>query len=120
MRDGASAEVAFEESASREMARVIYVLYLFGLAAGITAVIGLAMAYLYRVDASEWLQTHYRYQIRTFWIATTYLAAMALLAIAFDSFAILLLWLVWGVSRVVRGLVILERGEAHPHVGGWL
>ena len=120
MRDGASAEIAFEESASREMARVIYVLYLFGLAAGITAVVGLAKAYLYRVDAPQWLQTHYRFQIRTFWIATAYLAAVALLAIASDYFSIFVLWLVWGVTRVVRGLVFLERGEAHPQPGSWL
>jgi uncharacterized membrane protein len=117
---GLNAEAAYEESSSRDMARMIYILYLCGLAAGITAVIGAVMAQIYQHNAPDWLRSHYRFQVRTFWIAALYLAVMLAVALTFNVLPILLLWLIWSVMRVVRGLAYLERGESHPHGHSWL
>ena len=48
------------------MATIVYILYLVGLIAGITTVVGVVIAYVNRADAPEWVQSHYQFQIRTF------------------------------------------------------
>jgi uncharacterized membrane protein len=53
----------------RQMAMVIYILYL--VPAGITHIVGLILAYVSRESAPPWLKTHYTLQIRTFWIGST-------------------------------------------------
>ncbi|HEY6104626.1 MAG TPA: hypothetical protein VIV59_01495, partial [Anaeromyxobacteraceae bacterium] len=50
------------------VAKVVYVLYLVSLVTGVTALVGVVMAYVYQGDAPDWLKTHYRFQIRTFWL----------------------------------------------------
>lgn len=61
-----------EEKTTIPMA--VYILYLVGFLAGITALVGLVLAYVNRSDASAWLQSHYTFQIRTFWIGLGMLA----------------------------------------------
>ncbi|HKE93202.1 MAG TPA: hypothetical protein VKB34_02765 [Povalibacter sp.] len=120
MNEGLAADKPVQaEGASRDMARIIYVLYLCGLAAGITAVIGVVMAYVYRDDAPEWLRSHYQFQIRTFWIGLLYIAVGCSLAIVLIGFLILLFWFIWVVVRVVKGLRYLEQQQPHPEPNGW-
>ncbi len=57
-----------DSSANTSMVNVIYVLYLLALVSGVTALIGVIVAYVYKDDAPEWLRTHYELQIRTFWM----------------------------------------------------
>src|SRR5258708_39589824 len=49
-------------------ANIVYILYLVGLIVPMTPIVGLIMAYVNYGDAPEWVQSHYRFQIRTFWI----------------------------------------------------
>lgn len=48
---------------------LVALLYLGTYFTGITAFVGVVLAYVWRRDAAEWEATHYRYLIRTFWIA---------------------------------------------------
>src|SRR5579862_5866741 len=45
-------------------AQIVYILYLVSLVFGVTGIVGVIMAYVNRSDAPEWVQTHYRFQIR--------------------------------------------------------
>ena len=56
----------------RSNANLVYILYLLALVVGITAIIGVVMAYINRNAAPDWLKTHYTFQIRTFWISLLY------------------------------------------------
>ena len=67
--------------AEGESARIVYILYLVSLIVGVTSIIGVIMAYVYRADAPQWVQTHYRFQIRTFWIGLLYAFLSLLTAI---------------------------------------
>ena len=49
--------------------QIIYILYLVGFVIGVTAIIGLVIAYINRGKAGGWIETHYTWLIRTFWIA---------------------------------------------------
>ena len=109
-----------EQPASRTSARIIYILHLASIIIGITAIVGLIMAYVNRDDAPAWLESHYRFQIRTFWIGALYLFLGVLLSQVVIGVFILLFSLVWLVVRCAKGLKFLERGEAFPNPATWL
>ncbi|HXE17121.1 MAG TPA: hypothetical protein VN632_07820 [Stellaceae bacterium] len=102
------------------IARVIYALYLAGLVVGITPIIGLIMAYIYRDGAPHWLRTHYHYQIRTFWIGLLYVFVGAITLFIFIGYFILLFWFFWYVIRCVKGLKLAGEGSAVPNAATWL
>src|ERR1043166_1401476 len=55
-----------------ETAKIVYILYLLSLIVGVTGIIGVIIAHVNHADSPEWVKTHYRFQIRTFWIALVY------------------------------------------------
>jgi uncharacterized membrane protein len=107
-----------ETSASN--AKVIYILYLVSIVVGLTGLVGVIMAYVYRKDAPDWLRSHYRFQIRTFWIGLLYVVLGMLLTAVFVGFLVLLFWLVWLIIRCVKGMQQLERSEPVSDVETWL
>lgn len=101
-------------------AKIIYILYLVGLVFGVTGIVGVVMAYINKSDAPEWLQSHYRFQIRTFWIGALYIFLGALLSIFLIGYLVLLFWIVWLIVRCIKGMQALEKGQAHPNPAGWM
>ena len=100
--------------------KIIYILYLAGLLVGITSLIGIVMAYLGRGEGPEWLQSHYRWQIRTFWIACLYGVVGLVTMIIFIGFAVLLANAVRIVVRCVKGFKALENEQPIENVETWL
>src|SRR5262249_51708283 len=52
----------------RQIALIVYILYFVSYFTGITALIGVIIAHVQLPSADGLLNTHYRFQIRTFWI----------------------------------------------------
>jgi len=100
-------------------ARIVYFLYLAGLLVNLLGVIGVITAYVYRGEAPPWLKSHYRYQIRTFWIGLLYLIAGIVLSGFLVGYLLLLWWLVWLVVRCVKGLKALGRHAPIPDPETW-
>jgi uncharacterized membrane protein len=50
----------------------VYILYLVGFLAGITVLVGLVIAYLQRDNTDRLSQSHFQFQISTFWIGLLY------------------------------------------------
>lgn len=103
-----------------QLALAVYVLYLCGFFTAITALVGLIIAYVQFNQADAMLQTHYRFQIRTFWIGLLYLAVGALTAIVIVGFFILLWWFVWTLVRCVKGLLALNENRPIQDPTSWL
>ncbi len=102
-------------------AKIVYVLYLVGLVTGgIGALVGVIMAYVNVGAAPEPLRTHYRFQIRTFWISILYCIASAILTILVIGWLLFTLVAVWYIVRCAKGLQYLGRGQAYPNAGTWL
>src|SRR5690554_696347 len=89
------------------MPMVVYALYLASFVVSFTSVIGVVIAYVYRGKGPEWLDEHYRYQIRTFWIGLLYASVATLLT-------------VWLIVRCVKGFRGLQEKRAPDNVGTWL
>jgi uncharacterized membrane protein len=50
----------------------VYLLYLVGFLTGITALVGVVIAYLQRDSTDRISQSHFQFQITTFWIGVLY------------------------------------------------
>jgi uncharacterized membrane protein len=101
-------------------AKIVYIMYLVSLVAGITSVVGVVMAYVYEGQAPDWLKTHYRFQIRTFWIGLLYGVVSAILCLALVGIPLLALTVVWLVVRCVKGLQALEQRQPYPNPASWI
>lgn len=101
--------------------RIIYILYLVAIIIGLTSIIGVVMAYVYRSDAAGWLQSHYRFQIRTFWIGILYcLIGGLIISLVPVPGLIMLLIVLWLGIRCVKGLKLLSQQQPHPDPATWL
>lgn len=113
-------QVATDQPAATDTAKIIYILYLVGLATGITALVGVVLAYVKRDEGPEWLRTHYRFQIRTFWIGLLYCVLGGILSMVLIGFLVLLFWAVWLIIRVIKGFKHLELREPVPNLETWM
>ena len=102
-----------------DTATVIYILYLAGLLFPITLLIGVILAYIERGEDGSWMQSHYRFQIRTFWIGLLMTVVGGVLALVLVGWLLLLFWLVWLVVRCVKGMKYLNRREPVPDPATW-
>jgi uncharacterized membrane protein len=109
-----------EKSDTAGSAKLVYILYLISIIIGITAIVGLVIAYVNRDDAADWLKSHYRFQIRTFWIGALYLFIGVLLYQLVIGAFILLFWLFWLIVRCAKGMKYLDRQQAHPAPQSWM
>lgn len=102
------------------LALIVYILYLIGFLTGVSAVVGLIVAWMQIERADPVSRTHFRFQIRTFWIGLLFIAAgVVTLQIAVGAL-ILLWWAVWTAIRCVKGLLLLNAGEPIAVPESWL
>lgn len=102
------------------LARMCYVLCLLGWVLGVTTWFALMIAYFAQGRSPTWVQGHYRFIIRTFWLPFVGFAIAALpwLLIAsvsqFFAYATLFLGIVfavlWMIVREVKGLKKVNKG----------
>jgi uncharacterized membrane protein len=98
----------------RQMAFVIYVVYLVALALPPLAILGLVLAYVSRDAAPDWLKSHYEFQIRTFWLTLLYFLGAAILCVVLIGlFLLVAVWALW-VLRCALGLSRLVNREPYP------
>lgn len=101
-------------------ALVVYVLYLVGFVIGITGLIGLVIAYINRGKAGGFVETHYTWQIRTFWIGLLYALISAVLMLVAIGFVLAFAVAVWFIVRCIMGIQALQRGEPIKNPQSWL
>jgi uncharacterized membrane protein len=112
-------EVTAERTGNPDMAKIVYVLYLIGLVTGLTILIGVVMAYIYKDESPEWLRTHYESQIRVFWIGILYCIVATLLIFVLIGFLLYFVIAVWWIVRCVKGLKYLDQKAAYPDYQSW-
>jgi len=109
--------------------QVIYGLHAFSLVTGILGVatvvgafltgwpsiIAVILNYLKRSEVQgTWLESHFRWQIRTFWYGLLWVSLCVLFVIATFGIGILIAWLplgivsIWFIYRVARGWIAVN------------
>lgn len=100
--------------------QVIYVLYLASFVIGITGLIGLVMAYVNRSKSEAWIESHYTWLIRTFWIALLGGFISLVLMLVAIGVVLMMAIAIWVIVRCVIGLQKVSRGEAIANPDSWL
>ena len=103
------------------MAHIAYGLFAVGFLNGITAIIGVILAYVRRPDVKDtYLESHFTYLIRTFWIALLGTIVSALLMIIGIGFILIFAVVIWIIYRIVKGWIKLADGRAIDDPESWL
>src|SRR5262249_19719664 len=101
-------------------ALIIYILYFVGYCFIFPAVIGVIMAHIQLQTADPMLATHYRFQIRTFWIGLLYLVVGFVLAVIVIGLAVLAWWFIWSLMRSIKGVLALNERRPIADPDSWL
>jgi uncharacterized membrane protein len=90
----------------RDFTQIIYFLYAASIFAGVTAIIAIIINYIKRDEvAGTWLESHFRWQMRTFWFSIMWCV------IGWITFFIGIGFIIWGVAgiwaiyRIVKGML---------------
>ena len=110
------------------LAHIIYALHAVSLVTGIVTtativgafltgwplIIAVILNYIYRGDVrGTWLESHFRWQIRTFWFGALWVGLCMLFIVMTLGIGILIAWLplaivgIWFVYRILRGWLAL-------------
>lgn len=100
--------------------KLVYFLYLASLVLGISSIVGLVFAYLNRGKTGTWVESHYTYQIRTFWIGLLYTLISLALAMALVGFLLIIAVVIWFIVRTVIGLQKASLGQPIENPKSWL
>ena len=103
-----------------QLALAVYILYIVGYVVGITSIVGVIIAHVQIGTADPMLASHYRFQIRTFWIGVLYLIVGFVLAFVLIGFLVLLWWFIWSIIRNIKGLLALNENRPIADPGSWM
>jgi uncharacterized membrane protein len=99
----------------KTLTAVIYGLQAAGFFIGLSWIVAIVVNYVKRDEvAGTWLESHFRWQIRTFWWALLWGVLGALLTLVLVGFAVLFAAAVWVVYRIVKGWLALNDGKPLP------
>jgi uncharacterized membrane protein len=99
------------EQRLKTVATVVYALQAAGFFFGITWIVAVVVDYVKRDDAvGTWLESHFRWQIRTFWFGLLWGVIGGILCLVLIGFVILFADAVWIIYRIAKGwLNLAER-----------
>ena len=102
-----------EERSLKTLVFAVYVLQAIGFVSGITWIVGVTINYVKRPEAAgTWLESHFNWQIRTFWWGLLWGALGALLTLVLIGYVIWAAAAIWVIYRIVKGMLYLN--DAKP------
>ncbi len=101
----------------KDLASTIYLLQALAfLLGGVTFIIGAIIGYLNQHHVKgTWLESHYRWQINTFWVALISVVIGTMTLPLFIGYFVLIAALIWTIHRIVYGWLALgKEKEVEP------
>ncbi len=93
----------------RNLTQAVYILYALSYFTGITAIVGIIINNVKKDDvAGTWLESHFRWQIRTFWFGLLWAVVGVLTVFIAVGVAILFANFCWIIYRIVKGWLNLN------------
>ncbi|HEY7240952.1 MAG TPA: hypothetical protein VH600_17390 [Burkholderiales bacterium] len=98
-----------DEKSLKTLATVVYVLQAAGFIVGITWIVAIVIDYVKRDEAkATWLESHFSWQIRTFWWGLAWAVLGAITFIIIIGWFILAADTIWIIYRIVKGWLALN------------
>ena len=99
----------------KTMAIVVYILQAIGFFNGITWIVAVIIDYVKKDEAAgTWLESHYRWQIRTFWWGLLWGVIGSILLLILVGWFVLAAAGIWIIYRIVKGGLYLSEGKPLP------
>jgi uncharacterized membrane protein len=109
---GAVAKTPEQLAALKNVTMLVYTLQALSFFWGLPAVVGVIVNYVKRDDARGTLyESHFDWQIRTFWWGLVWAVVGMLLAIVMVGFVVMFVAWIWMIYRVVKGWLKLTEGQ---------
>jgi uncharacterized membrane protein len=103
-----------------QLALIVYILYFAAYFTGITGLIGVIIAHVKADDPDPMVASHYRFQIRTFWIGILYLIVGSVLDFVLVGFLVLAWWFIWSIIRNIKGVLALNENRPIANPASWM
>lgn len=100
---------------------IISLLYLGSFLTGVTAIVGVILAYVWKGEGGHeaWLDSHYAYLIRTFWIGFIGSIVGVILTVVLIGIFILLAVAALVIVRSVLSLLAAQKHAPMPNPDSW-
>lgn len=93
----------------KTLTTVVYALYAAAFFSGITSIVAIVINYIKKEEvAGTWLESHFRWQIRTFWFGLLWGALGAITFIIVIGWVVLAITCVWLIYRIAKGWLNLN------------
>ncbi len=101
-----------EEKKLRDLTLLVYVLQAVGFLIALTWIAAVVINYAKIGDVrNTWLETHFNWQIRTFWFGLAGWVLGAATVVILVGWLVLTVVTVWAIYRVVKGWLYLNDGK---------
>ena len=101
-----------DEKQLTTLATIVYALQALGFFLGITWIVGVVIDYVKLDDVKgTWLESHFRWQIRTFWWGLLWGLVGTVLLLVLVGWLVLLAAGIWVINRIVKGWLALSEGK---------
>lgn len=112
--DAQANDLSRRSEPARNLAVVVYILQgLSFFLGGITGLVGVIINYVKQDDVrGTWVEPHFRWQIRTFWIGLLWTVIGVVTTFLIVGWFILLGISIWVIYRIVKGALALNDGKA--------
>jgi len=98
--------------ANKNLTTIIYALYAASLVVAFTAIVAIVLNYVKKSDvAGTYLESHFRWQIRTFWFSLLWAILGSATTFILIGWAVLAAGLVWFIYRIAKGWLRLAEGK---------
>jgi uncharacterized membrane protein len=103
-----------QDIANKNITQIIYGLYAASIIVGVTYFVGIVLNYVKRDDVrGTWLESHFTWQIRTFWYSLLwFLIGFPLMFALGLGFVVWVVAGIWFIYRIVKGWLRLSEGKA--------
>jgi uncharacterized membrane protein len=102
-----------QDLANKNITQIVYGLYAAAVIVGVTYFVGIVLNYVKRDDVrGTWLESHFTWQIRTFWYSLLWFLIGIPLMVALGLGVVV--WAIagiWYIYRIVKGWLRLSEGK---------
>lgn len=109
-----------ENAHSLKIVKIIYILNFVTVIFPLCSIVAVVFAYIFRDEAKGYLQSHFQYLIRGFWISLLYSVIAAILCLIVIGAILVVLVALWWIIRNAIGLKKMLNGQAIKNPTTWI